>query len=185
MGFSCWEFRRSVPGGLWLYREEFNSADEDLLSSNVMSNVGLNLFGWNQTHRDNFQMLDQNFFYYSKDGRRGNPPTCIPLKPSTKQERSALWIFLNFLRNLSMCFGTRRAETVCPWPERLIPDQSWSALAGCSCMGEKQSWPQSMSLPTRLLLALSKLGGFASIFLSFSGQHADVHSMVHVLDAAP
>lgn len=35
-----------------------------------------------------------------------------------------------------MGFGTGRAGTVCPWPERLILDRSRSALVCWSCMRE-------------------------------------------------
>lgn len=112
-------------------------------------------------------MLGQNFFLLLQRREKGESTYLHPrlLKPSTKQERPDLWIFPNFLRDLSMSFGTGRAGSVCPWPERLIPDWSWSVLACCSCMGEKQSLPQSMSLPMLLLLALSKLYGLASYYV--------------------
>lgn len=94
---------------------------------------------------------------------------------SSKQERSALWTFPNFLRDSAMCFGSGRAGTVCPWPERLIPGWSWSVMAFCSCMGEKQIPPQSMSFSMLPLLTLSKLWGFASnsvrIFVIFWPAH--------------
>lgn len=50
-------------------------------------------------------MLGQKFFYYSKNGRRGKPPICIPMIAHTKQETSALWTFQNFLGDLSMCLA--------------------------------------------------------------------------------
>lgn len=110
-------------------------------------------------------MLGQTFFDYSKNGGRGNSPICIPMTVCTKQERSALWTIPDFLRDLTMCFGSRRAEAVCPWPETFIPGWGWSALAFCSCMGEKQTPPQSMSFSMLLLLVLSELWGFASYYV--------------------
>lgn len=62
-------------------------------------------------------------------------------------------------------FGSGRAETVCPWPETFIPGWSQSALAFCSCMGEKQTPPQSMSFSMLLLLAFYKQWGFASYYV--------------------
>lgn len=96
---------------------------------------------------------------------KGESTNLHPKDCTHKQERSALWSFPNFLRDLTMCFGSGRAETVCPRPETLIPGWSWSALAFCSCMGEKQTPPQSMSFSMLLSLTLSKWWGFASYYV--------------------
>lgn len=135
-------------------------------------------------------MLGLNFFYYSKVGRKGNWPIGIHwlLKPSTKQERSAVWTFPDFIGDLRMYFGTEIAGSVCLQHERLVPNQSRNILAFYICMEEKQSPPQSTSLPILLLLAPSKLWGFSSqyehIFVIFWSA-VDLNPMACVLCAAP
>lgn len=72
-----------------------------------MYNVGLNLFWLTKTIS---RCWARNFFTIPKMGEGGihlsHPNDC------TKQERSALWSFPNFLRDLTMCFGSGRAKTI-------------------------------------------------------------------------
>lgn len=122
-------------------------------------------------------MLGQKFFLLLQKWEKGESTYLHP-NDCTKQERSALWSFPNFLRDLTMCFGSGRAKTVCPWPETLIPGWSWNALAFCSCMGKKQTPPQSCFFSVLLLLTLSKWWGFASyyvhIFVIFWPAHGSI-----------